>query len=79
MDSAKTWGIFGTTDPEAVGRLEANLGSIQDASHSGHQPVQLLFFDTFDWRIFRKGWALVFADFAGPKTAKGIKRLSGSV
>lgn len=62
LDSDTTWGFFGTTDQQAVERLDAHLGTSGCASPSADQPVQLLFFDTFDWRIFRKGWALVLED-----------------
>lgn len=59
MDSDNTWGFFGTTDPEAVDRLVAHLGTSGGAAPSADHPVRFLYFDTFDWRIFRKGWALV--------------------
>jgi CHAD domain-containing protein len=51
--------MFGSTDPSAAERLVTLLAASGDAPLSADQAIPSLFFDTFDWRIFRKGWALM--------------------
>lgn len=50
--------VFGSPDPKALADLQAQIADDSVRVH-GDRPVRLVFFDSFDWRLFRRGWTLV--------------------
>ncbi len=50
--------IFGSPERNDLANLRAEIAA-DSVRIQAERPVCLVFFDSFDWRLFRRGWALV--------------------